>query len=223
MLLSEKECEERAFLILYFGIGIIDVVAEYFEETTIIYILKPLLIPILALMYWRFSNVKNNFFLVALFFVFVANVLFISKNFNTLLLASIFFFVYRALVIYLVIKNSPIINMFPIILGSLPFVFAFIYIIFLTQEVLGKGIQIYLAQVIFLSFFGGLTLSNYMLNENKSNFWILLNAVFFAIIQFILVLRVYYVSTILFQPISMLLYLVAQFALYKYMLEIEKK
>ncbi|POR20271.1 hypothetical protein BWK58_14115, partial [Flavobacterium columnare] len=222
-LYSEKKSQEKVFLILFFIIGLLEVVAEYFNQVLLIYILKPLLMPIMMLMYWKVSKERNIYFLLALFFVLIANILFVSRTFSSAVIASIFFFIYRGIVICLVIQDEPIKKKLPVVIGSLPFFTAFGYLTFLTKNELGKGIYIYLIQVIFLSFLGGLALSNYMIEGCKKNFWLLINAVFFAIIQFILVLKLFYISISFFPSISMFLYLFAQFGLYKYMLEREKK
>ncbi|OWP83138.1 hypothetical protein BWK59_12130 [Flavobacterium davisii] len=222
MLHSEKQSQEKGFLILFFIIGLFEVIAEYFNQILMIYILKPLLMPIMMFMYWKVSYERNIYFLLSLFFLLIANILFVSRTFNSAVIASVFFFIYRGLVIYLVIQDQPIKKKLPVVIGSLPFFTAFGYLTFLTKNELDKGIYIYLIQVLFLSFLGGLALSNYMINECRKNFWLLTNAVFFAIIQFLLVLKFFYLSTVIFPAISMLLYLFAQFALYKYMLEREK-
>ncbi|MFK7049289.1 lysoplasmalogenase family protein [Flavobacterium columnare] len=222
MLHSEKQSQEKGFLILFFIIGLFEVIAEYFNQILMIYILKPLLMPIMMFMYWKVSYERNIYFLLSLFFLLIANILFVSRTFNSAVIASVFFFIYRGLVIYLVIQDQPIKKKLPVVIGSLPFFTAFGYLTFLTKNELDKGIYIYLIQVLFLSFLGGLALSNYMINECRKNFWLLINAVFFAIIQFLLVLKLFYLSTVIFPAISMLLYLFAQFALYKYMLEREK-
>jgi hypothetical protein len=222
---NKVKLEEKALLILFFGIGILEIVAEFFNEVIMVYILKPLIIPILAFIYWRVSKEKNPFFLTALFFVLLANIFFISKEYNALMIGSIFFFIYRGLVIYIVLCKDPIKNYLPIFLGSLPFLTAFGYLTYLTKDVIGNGFSIFLFQIIFLSFLGGLAVSNYIIKESKKNFWLLLNAVLFGFIQFILVLKNFYLSVQLFQPLSMLMYLFAQYGLYKYMIisEIEKK
>ncbi|AMA49058.1 MULTISPECIES: lysoplasmalogenase family protein [Flavobacterium] len=223
MLYSEKKSQEKGFLILFFTIGLLEVVAEYFNNFLIMYILKPLLMPIMMLMYWVVSKERNIYFLLALFFVLIANILFVSRTFNSAVVASIFFFIYRGIVIYLVVKDQPIKKKLPVIIGTLPFFTAFGYLTFLTKNELGQGIYIYLVQVLFLSFLGGVALSNYMIKECKKNFWLLINAVFFAIIQFLLVLKLFYLSIAIFPSVCMFLYLFAQFALYKYMLEREKE
>ncbi|WP_136666855.1 lysoplasmalogenase family protein [Flavobacterium sp. H122] len=217
--------EEKAFLILFFGIGIVEIFAEFFSETIMVYFLKPLLMPILAVTYWRVSKERNKYFLMALFFVLLANIFFISKEYISIVIASSFFFIYRGLVIYIVLCKDPVKNYLPVFLGSLPFLTAFGYLTYLTEDELGSGFYIFLFQIFFLSFLGGLAVSNYIMNDSRKNFWLLLNAVLFAVIQFIIVLKNFYLSIQLFQPVSMLMYLFAQYGLYRYMIisETEKK
>lgn len=209
---------KESLSLLYFGVGFLEIMAEFQDNIILIYILKPLLIPILAFIYWIRSKQRNNYFFAALFFVFLANIFFISKDFNSIVIASMFSIVNRCLVIYLVLKHVEIKNFLPVFLGSIPFGAAFVYLAFLTMNNLGGGIYIYIIQVLLLVFLGGIALSNYMIEENKKNFWLLLNVVLFAIIQFILVLKLFYLSINIFQPISMLFYVTAQYALYKFML-----
>ncbi|QYS86276.1 hypothetical protein JJC03_15310 [Flavobacterium oreochromis] len=108
-------------MILFFIIGLLEVVAEYFNQVLLIYILKPLLMPIMMLMYWKVSKERNIYFLLALFFVLIANILFVSRTFSSAVIASIFFFIYRGIVICLVIQDEPIKKKLPVVIGSLPF------------------------------------------------------------------------------------------------------
>lgn len=215
--------KEKVLLFLYFGIGFFEIIAEYYNNTTFMYILKPLLVPILAFLYWIKSNEKNSYFLFSLFFVLLANIFFISKDFYSIVIASVFLLTYRGLIIYVVMKKVVINSFLPVFLGSIPFGALFIYLTFLTMNELGKGLYIYFVQVLFLSFLGGLSLSNYMIEESKKNFWLLVHVVLFALIQFILVLKLYYLSILIFQPISMVFYIIAQYGIYKFMLLSEEK
>jgi hypothetical protein len=215
--------KENVLLFLYFGIGFFEIIAEYYNNTTFMYVLKPLLVPILALLYWIKSKEKNIHFLFSLFFVLLANIFFISKDFYSIVIASVFLITYRGLIIYVVMKRVIINSFLPVFLGSIPFGVLFGYLTFLTMNELGKGLYIYFVQILFLSFLGGLSLSNYMIEESKKNFWLLVHVVLFAFIQFILVLKLYYLSIIIFQPISMGFYIIAQFGIYKFMILSEVK
>lgn len=220
---SLNKSEVKLLLVLFFFVSFAEIFAEFYNETVFVYILKPFIIPILTLIYWKTSKERNVYFLISMFFALLANLLFISKDFSSIVLASTFFLLHRALVIYLVLKNVKIKRFLPVFLGSIPFLTVFAYLTFITINELGEGFLIYIIQVLFMSFLGGFALSNYMIEESKMNYWLLLNSILFAVIQFIIVLKLFYVSILIFQPISMILYVFAQYALYKFMILAENK
>ena len=193
-----------------------EVIAEFFNHKSFIYFLKPFLIPILATIYWKSSKKRNVFYLIALFFALVANMFFVSSGFNSVLIGATFFMFYRIIVLYIVLKIVKIKSYLPVFLASTPFIFAFLYLSCLTINELGDALFIYIIQVIFMSFLGGFSLANYIINETRTSYWLLISSVLFALIQFILVLKVYYIAISIFQPTAMVLYVFAQYALYKF-------
>lgn len=219
----KKEIYLNVLLSLYFVVGFFEIIAEFFNEIWLMYILKPLLIPLLASVYWIKSKERNTYFIAALFFVLLANIFFISKDFNSIVIASVFFIIYRALITYVVITKVQIKSFLPVFLGTIPFLAAYVYLAFLTKEELGVGFPIYVIQILILSFLGGLALSNFIIEDSKRNFWLLVHTILFAIIQFILVVKLYYISIAIFQPFSMVLYIVGQYAIYRFMIYTEKK
>jgi hypothetical protein len=211
--------ESRILLLLFFTIALAEVIAEFFSDNFFIYFLKPMLIPILSIVYWKTSSEKNSYFLIAMFFAFLANIFFIAKDFNSILIGAIFFMFYRIIVIYLVLKIVKIKSYLPILLGSIPFIIIFMYVTCLTMNELEDwGLYIYIMQVVFMSFLGGFSVANYIVDDNKMNYWLLLSSILFTLIQLILILKIYYISISIFQPLSMILYVFAQYALYKFML-----
>ena len=217
-----SKAEEKLLLVLFFSISFAEVLAEFFDEINFVVVFKPCIIPLLTLVYWKTSTERNGYFLISMFFALLANLFFISKDFSSIMLGSAFFLLHRGLVIYLVLKNVRIKRFLPVFLGSIPFLSLFAYLTLITMNELGDGFLIYIIQVVFMSFVGGFAVSNYMIEENKMNYWLLINSVLFAIIQFIIVLKLFYVSVLIFQPISMILYVFAQYALYKFMILAEK-
>jgi hypothetical protein len=217
-----NKAEERLLLFLFFFTAFAEVLAEFFDDINLIIVFKPCIIPLLTLIYWKTSKERNVYFLVSMFFALLANLFFISKEFSSIMLGSTFFLLHRGLVIYLVLKNVRIKRFLPVFLGSIPFLSVFTYLTLITMNELGEGFLIYIIQVLFMSFVGGFAVSNYMIEESKMNYWLLINSVLFAIIQFIIVLKLFYVSVLIFQPISMVLYVFAQYALYKFMILAEK-
>lgn len=214
--------EVNILIVLFFVITFAEVLAEFFSCLNFIYLLKPLICPTLIVIYWKSSIKKNNHFIAALLFALMANVFFIAKDFSSILIGSLFFMFYRILIIYLVIKTVRLKNYLPVFLGSIPFAIIFLYVTSLTFYALGNGLYIYIIQIIFISFLGGFSLANYIINNNKTNFWLLLSSILFTLIQFIIILKLYYINILIFQPIAMIFYAIAQFSLYKFMILSEK-
>ena len=208
---------------LYFVIALTEVIAEFYASDFFISVFKPMLIPVLVLIYWKSSTTINNFFITALFFAFLANIFFISKDHNSLLLGAIFFGFYRILVIYIVIKTVEVKSYLPIILGCIPFIAIFTYVTILTMDELGAGLYIYTVQVVFITFLGGFSLANYILQNNKTNYWLLMSTLLFTIIQFTFIIKLYYLSILIFQPLAMILYTFAQYFLYKFIIFSEER
>lgn len=214
--------EVNILVVLFFVVTLAEVLAEFFSFQNFIYLLKPLICPILIVIYWKTSIKKNSYFITALLFGLMANIFFISKDFSSIVIGSLFFMFYRILVIYLAIKIINLKNYLPVFLGIIPFAIIFIYVTSLTFYELGNGLYIYIMQVIFISFLGGFSLANYIINNNKTNFWLLLSSILFTLIQFILILKIYYINMFIFQPIAMIFYAIAQFSLYKFIILSEK-
>lgn len=210
--------EINVLILLFFVVAFAEVIAELFSYLSFIYLLKSLLSPLLIAIYWISSKKRNNYFILALLFVLVANIFFVSKEFNSILIGSIFFMFYRIIIIYLVIKAVRVKSYLPVFLGSVPFIIAFLYITSLTIDELGDGLYIYIMQVLFISFLGGFSLANYIIDNNKMNFWLLISCMLFTLIQLIFILKMFYISVFIFQPIAMVFYTFAQFSLYKFMI-----
>lgn len=220
---KETSVEINILILLFFVTTFAEVIAELFSNTLFIYLLKSLLSPILILIYWKSSKIRNIYFIIALLFVMMSNLFFVSKEFSSLLIGSIFFLFYRMLIIYLVIKIVRIKNYLPIFLGSIPFVIIFLYATSLTIDELGNAIYIHIILVVFMSFLGGFSLTNYVIDNSKMNYWLFISCMLFAVIHFILILKTYYLPISIFQPMVMLVYAFAQFSMYKFIILSERE
>jgi hypothetical protein len=217
-----KKDKEIIFLnAIFFSIAFIEIITEFLTDKLPVYIIKPLLIPLLTFIYWKSSIIKDGYFIAALFFAFVANIFFISTDFVSILTGTIFFGFYRIIIIYLIIKKVKVKSFFPVFLGGIPFIIVFLYLTSLTMNELGDGLYIYIVQIILMSILGGLSVANYMLDDRRMNYWLLISCMLFTLIQFILVLKIYYLSIFIFQPLAMFLYVFAQYSLYKFMINSE--
>jgi hypothetical protein len=208
---------------LYVLVSAVEITAEYFEDSTLIYATKPLIILLLIALYWKTSRHVNFLYIVALLFSWGANIFFVSKTFDDIFAGAMLFFVYRTLVIYIAIRHTKLPSIFPMIVGCVPFLFIYAYLVYLTYDAIGRGLPIFIVQCVLISFLGGLSVGNYILRSNRANTLLLISTLFFAMNQFLFVIRLYYVDLNIFQPLAMALFAAAQYLFYKFMLAAEKR
>lgn len=211
------------FLLACFSIvSCIEIIAEYNEDKLFIWYTKPLIIPLLFGYYFISSKKINNYFIAALAFSWIANILFIENTILWIIYGSIFFLIYRILIIYIVMNKVKMPSLVPSIIGSVPFIFIYATVVSLTFNAMGNNIYIFLLHGLFTIFLGGLSLGNYIMSPNKPNFYLFISTMLFAITQFVFVLKVYYEEANLFHAIAMILFVLGQFLLVKFMFLTEK-
>lgn len=204
--------------VIFFTVSLVEIIAEYYRAVALIYTVKPMILLILAFLYWRTSQKLSWIYLCALLFGWLANLFFISQDFRDIFIGALLFFVYRALSIYIVIKHIKLPGIFPIVVGCVPFLFIYMYLVNLTYDAIGEGLVIFIIQCVLISFLGGLSVGNYILRSNRASTMLLMSTLFFAITQFIFVIRLYYVNVNIFQPLAMTLFVVGQYMFYKFMI-----
>lgn len=195
----------------------------FFENKTIEYILKSISIPVLMLLYITTSKRKNKSYLVALLCAAVSNVLFISTDVELLNYGLIAFLIYRIITIVLVIKASPKLSFFTVAVGSVFFLFPLLYFIVLTYSSLGQSFFVAVINVILISILGGLSLSNYLMEEGFKHTWLLISTFLYTIIVFLFVIQKYYLFIPIFQPIRVLVLMSAHYFFYLYLLMSEEQ
>lgn len=224
----ERKTEMRLTAV-YFIISLIEIIAEYFRDiyepyaVYAIYAIKPWILIILAILYWKTSPNVNYVYLGALLFSWLANMFFVSHDFNNIFIGAILFFVYRALSIYIVMRHITLPGIFPIVIGCVPFLFIYMYLINLTYDAFGEGLPIFITQCVLISFLGGLAVGNYIMRSNRASTMLLMSTLFFAVTQFIFVIRLYYVNVNIFQPTAMALFVIGQYMFYKFVVLSECK
>jgi hypothetical protein len=220
--MSKKQIN-LSLVILYFSVSLIEIFAEFINNSKAILYTKPLVMPILIVMYLLVSVQKNYIFITALIFNWIANIFFVNTDVQSALFGSLFFLVYRILIIFMVLKMVKLPSLLPMIIGSLPFLSIFIFITKMAYDEFGNGLYVFLTQGIFISFLGGICLGNFILKPNKCNTLLLISTMLFTFAQFSFVLRLYYTNLNIFQPTAMLFFVLGQFMLYKCVVNFEIK
>ncbi len=205
------------FLYLFFIVSFFEIIAEYHEDKLLIWITKPFILPFLLAYYLTLTKKLNYYFLVALLFSWIANLLFIENTLKWIIYGSVFFLVYRILIIFIVMNKVKMPSLVPLIIGSIPFVFIYATVCFLSFEAMGDNIYLFLIHGIFTIFLGGLSLGNYIMISNKSNGVLFLSTMLFALTQFVFVLKVYYEYANIFHALAMIMFVIGQFLVTKFM------
>jgi hypothetical protein len=205
-------------IVLYTIIATIEIIAELFHNKLILWLVKPLLMPILILYYIVNAKKVNYLFVTALICTLLANIFFIYRDEFFILTGSCFFLLYRTLIIYLVVKLVKLPSYIPVLLGSIPFIFIYASTCFLTYSEFGNALPLFIAHGVFVIFLGGFSLGNYMIWPNKTNLYLFGNAMFIALSQFIFVVKLYTPYDNLLHSIAMILFVFAQYFIVKFML-----
>lgn len=80
-----------------------------------------------------------------------------------------------------------------------------------------------IVNVVLVSILGGLSLSNYLMEEGFKHTWLLVSTLLYTIIVFLFVIQKYYLFIPIFQPIRVLVLMSAHYFFYLYILMTEKQ
>lgn len=223
--MQKKATIVNSIIICYFIIAFFEVLAEYFVSRPIICILKPILPLILIVLYYIESDKKNKVFVVALLLSSLTNVLFIPNTPNCLFYGVVVFSLHRILSIYLIFTHQKLKDYIPIIIATAPFLLIFFYLFSETIEIPENSIYLLIFQNLLISLFAGIALSSYVMNDNKQNSILLISALLFVMLQFVVFIEKYFLINEfeeLFRPLAMTLNTLAFFSFYKYIITSEK-
>lgn len=220
-----KDNISKGLTVGYFIIAFFEVIAEYFENRTVICILKPIIPLFIIGIYCIESDKKNKLFIVALLLSLVTNILFIPNTPNYLFYAVLIFTLHRIITIYLIFSLQKVIDYIPIIIATSPFLLIFFYLFSETSDIPPNSFYIIIFQNLLISIFAGIALSSYVMNDNKQNSILLISALLFVMLQFVIFVEKYFLTNEfeeLFRPMAMTLNALAFYSFYKYVVTAEK-
>lgn len=223
--MQKKETIIKSLTICYFVIAFLEVIAEYMVNRPIICALKPIIPLVLIVLYYIESDNKNILFIVAILLSLITNILFIPNTPTYLFYGVLVFTLHRIFIIYLIFLFQKIKDFIPLIIATAPFLLIFFYLFSETPEIPANSIYILIFQNLLISLFAGIALSSYFMNDNKQNSVLLISALLFVMLQFVVFVEKYFLVNEfeeLFRPLAMTLNALAFFAFYKYVVIAEK-
>lgn len=212
-----REVKIKVLTILFFGITSLLIIAEYFQFQEVVFYLKPLLIPSLFVLYIFKTNEICKYYLLALFFAFLSNVLLLFPEPKLLLYGIIAFMLYRLTSIIVVLKNGDRVAFLPLSLATIPFLFLFSYLIDMMVSPDHPSFYATIVNDIIISIFCGIGLSNYVLNDSKQNSWLLISTLLFTFLVILFMFDKFYLSFQIFKPLSAIVFSLAHYAFLKFM------
>jgi hypothetical protein len=223
--MQNKEKIINALTVCYFAIALFEVIAEYFLKRTLICTLKPIIPLVLIVIYSIKSDQKNLLFILALVLSIITNILFIPDNPNCLFYGVLVFTIHRIIVIYLIFHFQKVNDFIPLLIATAPFLLIFFYLFLETVEIPQNSIYIIIFQNLLISLFAGIALSSYFMNDNKQNSLLLISALLFVMLQFVVFVEKYFLVNEyeeLFRPLAMTFNALAFFSFYNYVITAEK-
>ncbi|MFV8341916.1 hypothetical protein [Flavobacterium sp. XS2P39] len=141
-----------------------------------------------------------------------------------LFLGLIVLLIHRLLMIYYIVKLAKLKDYIPLLIAIVPFLFVFFYLLSITEGLTSKSYGILILQNILISILGGISLSDYVMNDSKKNPWLLIFGLFSVMQYFIVFIEKYYLSNLaptVFRPLAMLLNITVYYAFYRFVIDVE--
>ena len=213
----------KSLSLVYGLIILILAVVAYLKLETGEYVLRMICIPTLMVLYFITSKSKNNLYLFSLLMATISNVLFIPKDLVFLKYGLIAFLVYRIITLYLVMKNSPKLTFFSVIIGSIFFLFPLLYFIILIEDSLGDSFFSGLINIILVSILGGMSLTNYLLESNFKHISLLTSTLLYTFLVLLFVIQNYFLYIRIFEPLRVIVLMAAHYFFCMYLLLTENE
>lgn len=223
--MQKKENIIKLLTISYFAIALFEVIAEYYVNRPLICVLKPIMPLVLIMIYLIESDEKSILFITALLLSLITNILFIPNTPIYLFYGVLVFTLHRIIVIFLIFSHQKVNDFIPLIIATTPFLLIFFYLFLESIEIPHNTIYIIIFQNLLISLFAGIALSSYFMNDNKQNSILLISALLFVMLQFVVFVEKYFLKNEfedLFRPLAMTLNALAFFSFYQYIITAEK-
>ncbi len=202
-----------------------EILAEYFQYDLGKIILKPLMPIVIIAIYLNISNKKDWMFIVMMLLSVLTNVLFIPNSPKYLFYRLIVYTFLRFLMVYITFKISKLKDFIPLFIATSPFLIVFFYLFFEGSVIPEDTIPVIIVQNILISLFAGLSLSSYVMNDNKQNSILLISALLFVMLQLVVFVEKFYLEneySQILRPMAMTLNTFAFYAFLRFVLEGEK-
>lgn len=224
MNISNNKKLVKLITVFFFVVATVEVIAELFAYKPFLFVFKPLISVVLMLLYWNSSNQRNVLFFLTIFFSLLTNIFFIPNTDKMLFLGIINLLIHRFLIIYYIAKLTKLKDYIPLLIATIPFLFVFFYLMTISSQIPKNSFYILILQNVLVSIIGGISLSDYIMNDNKKYTLLLIFGLLTVMLYFIVFIEKYYLgnlSPVIFRPIAMILNAAVYYVFYRFVIETE--
>ena len=209
---------EKILTLLFFTVSVIDIIGVALNNSLLQTIFKPAIIPSLIALYYFSSKKKNNWYLIALVFSFLGDVLLMDKD-NLFLYGIAAFLLTQILYIFIIVRQMQRPSNFHKYLYAFLFVNYVVYLMTLLKPNLGDFFYPVLVYGIAISVFGLVATLNYVSKRTRPALYLMLGAMLFIASDSMIALNKFHFAKAFYPVAIMITYILAQYLIYRFMNE----
>lgn len=215
-----NQTRTKTFTALFFVISFFDIVGIITKTDWIRLIFKPLIVLCLIALYYYSVDKTNKWYILALIFSFLGDVLLLDKI-NYFLFGIGSFLITQVLFIIIIrgqLKKSTLNQK---VLAVIPFLTFYILLMYILKDNLEEFLFPVAFYGIAISVFGMVSLLNYLVDRNTSSKYLILGAIIFIASDSMIALNKFHEPQLLYPLTIMITYVLAQYFIFKYMVKLE--
>ncbi|MCA1965350.1 MAG: hypothetical protein LDL23_01735 [Flavobacterium sp.] len=182
------------------------------------FLLGSIRIPILILMYYLASKIKSTLYFSALILFFFAYLFFRENTTFFNFIGAIISLAYRILIFIIVYKSIENKNWLAIVLASIPFFFIYLYALLLIEKEVKMDFYPWVVNGFLTSFIGGMATFNFLFQDKKRLYWLIISAILFVIQIGVFLINKYYFPDEILRMLTIILFGISNFTFYKFVL-----
>ena len=182
------------------------------------FLLGSIRIPLLILMYFLASKVKSTLYFSALILFFFAYLFFRENTTFFNFIGAIISLAYRILIFIIVYKSIENKNWLAIVLASIPFFFIYLYALLLIEKEVKMDFYPWVVNGFLTSFIGGMATFNFLFQDKKRLYWLIISAILFVIQIGVFLINKYYFPDEILRMLTIILFGISNFTFYKFVL-----
>ncbi len=205
-------------LILFFTMSLVHVIGIIMQESILVYITKPCIIPLLLLIYLVKTASINYWYIIGLILCFIGDVLLLFTGELFFILGLVSFLLAHIFYTKTVYNFLDKIQLKTLIMSTVPYIIIYVLLLMILYPYLGDLLYPVIVYGIVISTLGTLCLYYYVHSKNIDAFFWCIGALIFIISDSILAVNKFYSSSIYLATLVMITYILAQYFICKAML-----